>query len=63
MQTSNDAPLTFAPPPAPKPLQRPPTHTWTGPCKTAGCHAKRDFLVLTLVSAALAYACVGLGVL
>ncbi len=51
--------LTFSPPP----FARPATHAWTGPCKSARCHALRDFIVLGLVSAAIAYSCVGLGIL
>lgn len=64
MQTPKDTSLlTFEPPPRNEPLERPKTHTWTGPCKSAGCNALRDFIVLALVSAAIAYACVGLGIL
>ncbi len=51
--------LTFEP----APQTRPREHTWTGPCKSTGCHALRDFIVLGLVSATIAYACVGLGIL
>ena len=50
--------LTFEPP-----RTRPDGHTWTGPCKSAGCHALRDFIVLVLCSAAIVTACFGCGVL
>ena len=51
--------LTFSPAPPTRPAE----HAWAGPCKSTGCHALRDFIVLGLVSAAIASACVGLGIL